>query len=350
MKKVITIFIVLVVILSCQNTKKNSSKKINLAGAGATFPMPFYNQVISDYSSKTGVKISYGGIGSGGGIKSLKDKVVDFGATDAFLTDQQASELSAPVVHIPTCLGAVVVAFNLSGIDSLKLKNEVLAKIFLGEINKWNDSQIKSDNPDTNLPDMKITVIYRSDGSGTTFIFSDYMSKISEKWKNGPGTGKSLNWPTGMGAKGNPGVAGTIKQTVGSIGYIGSEYAFSQKIPVVLLQNKAGHFINPSVESVSAAAQGDIPADTRVMLTNSDNPKAYPISAFTWIILYKEQAYNGRSLQQAEETLKFLQWLTGPEGQAIAPKVDYAPLPEKAVSLANGILKEVTYEGKVILQ
>jgi len=350
MKKLITICIVLVVILSCQNKKKTSSKEVSLAGAGATFPMPFYNQVISDYSSKTGVKISYGGIGSGGGIKSLKDKVVDFGATDAFLTDQQAAELTAPIAHIPTCLGAVVVAFNLPGIDSLKLKNDVLAKIFLGEINKWNDSQIKTDNPDTNLPDMKISVIYRSDGSGTTFIFSDYMSKISQKWASGPGTGKSLNWPTGMGAKGNPGVAGTIKQTAGSVGYIGSEYAFSQKIPFVLLQNKAGNFIKPSVESVSAAAQGDIPADTRVMLTNSDNANAYPISAFTWIILYKEQAYNGRSLQQATETLKFLQWLIGADGQAIAPKVDYAPLPEKAASLANNILKTVTYQGKAILQ
>lgn len=350
MKRVITILLVLVVITSCQNTKKKSSKDISLAGAGATFPMPFYNQVISDYSSKTGVEISYGGIGSGGGIKSLKDKVVDFGATDAFLTDKQASELPAPIVHVPTCLGAVVVAFNLPGVDSLKLKNDVLAKIFLGEINNWNDSQIKSDNPQTKLPDMKISVIYRSDGSGTTFIFSDYLSKISEKWKNGPGTGKSLNWPAGMGAKGNPGVAGTIKQTPGSIGYIGSEYSFSQKIPFVLLQNKAGNFIKPSVESVSAAAQGDIPADTRVMLTDSDNPDAYPISAFTWVILYKEQAYNGRNLQQAKETLKFLQWLTGSEGQAIASKVDYAPLPEKTAALTNEILNSVTYEGKRILQ
>jgi phosphate transport system substrate-binding protein len=241
MKKLISFFLALLVIFSCQNKKKNDSKEVSLAGAGATFPMPFYNQVISDYSSKTGVKISYGGIGSGGGIKSLKDKVVDFGATDAFLTDEQAADLPAPVVHIPTCLGAVVVAFNLPGIDSLKLKNEVLAKIFLGEIKNWNDNQILADNPYVKIPDMKIAVIYRSDGSGTTFIFSDYMSKINEKWASGPGRGKSLKWPAGMGAKGNPGVAGTIKQTAGSIGYIGSEYAFSQKLPFVLLQNKAGH-------------------------------------------------------------------------------------------------------------
>jgi phosphate transport system substrate-binding protein len=350
MKKLISFFLALLVIFSCQNKKKNDSKEVSLAGAGATFPMPFYNQVISDYSSKTGVKISYGGIGSGGGIKSLKDKVVDFGATDAFLTDEQAADLPAPVVHIPTCLGAVVVAFNLPGIDSLKLKNEVLAKIFLGEIKNWNDNQILADNPNVKIPDMKIAVIYRSDGSGTTFIFSDYMSKINEKWASGPGRGKSLKWPAGMGAKGNPGVAGTIKQTAGSIGYIGSEYAFSQKLPFVLLQNKAGNFIKPSVESVSAAAQGEIPADTRVMLTNSENPGAYPISAFTWIILYQEQAYNGRSLQQTQQTLKFLRWLIGPEGQGIAPKVDYAPLPQRAAELANNILRTVTYDGKTVIK
>lgn len=329
---------------------ENGNSNISLTGAGATFPQPFYNQLISDYAKKTGTVITYGGIGSGGGIRSLKDKVVDFGASDAFLTDAEAAELPAPIVHIPTCLGAVVIAYNLPGVSSLKLKNEVLAKIFLGEITKWNDNQIKAENPGVKLPDLNISVIYRSDGSGTTFIFSDYMSKISDKWAKEVGTGKSLKWPVGMSAKGNPGVAGTIKQTIGAFGYIGSEYAFSAKIPFVKLQNKAGNFIEPSVASVSAAAQGDIPADTRVMLTNSSDPKAYPISAFTWIILYKEQDYNGRSLQQAEETLKFLNWLVGPDAQAVASKVDYAPLPGKAVSLAKNILKSVTYKGKPVLK
>jgi phosphate transport system substrate-binding protein len=258
--------------------------------------------------------------------------------------------MPAPIVHIPTCLGDVVVAFNLPGIDSLKMKNEALSGIFSGEITNWNDNRIKADNPGVNLPDMKISVIYRSDGSGTTFIFTDYLSKISEKWAKGPGSGKSINWPVGMGAKGNPGVAGTIKQTGGAIGYIGSEYAFSQNIPFVLLQNQAGNFIKPSVESVSAAAQVDIPSDTRVMLTNSSNPQAYPISGFTWIILYKEQSYNDRTMQQAQETVKFLQWLIGPEGQAIAPKIDYAPLPEKAAVLANQALKTVTFEGKPVVE
>jgi len=342
------------VLAACQDNKKKStvksSKSISITAAGATFPMPFYNQLIADYATKSGIQVTYGGIGSGGGIRSLKDKVVDFGATDAFLTDEQAAELSAPVVHIPTCLGAVVFAYNLPGVTSLKLKNEVLVKIFMGEIKKWNDAQIVTDNPGTKLPDLNISVIYRSDGSGTTFIFSDYMSKISEKWAKDIGSGKSLNWPVGMGAKGNPGVAGTIKQTEGAFGYIGSEYAFAQKLPYVLLQNKAGNFIEPSVKSISAAAMGDIPADTRVMLTNSSNPEAYPISAFTWIILYKEQSYGDRTLQQAEETVKFLDWLISSDAQAVAQKVDYAPLPEKAVVLAKTILKSITYNGDPILK
>ena len=355
MKKLLLILTVFAIFAACQDNKKKSADKtdgktVSITAAGATFPMPFYNQLVSDYATKTGTLVTYGGIGSGGGIRSLKDKVVDFGATDAFLTDEQAAELTAQIVHVPTCLGAVVLAYNLTGVTSLKLKNEVLAKIFMGEIKKWNDAQIKTDNPGINLPDLSISVIYRSDGSGTTHIFSDYMSKISEKWANDIGTGKSLKWPVGMGAKGNPGVAGTIKQTEGAFGYIGSEYAFAQKLPFVSLQNKAGNFIEPSIQSISAAAKGEIPADTRVMVTNSSDPDAYPISAFTWIILYKEQAYGDRSRRQAEETVKFLDWLIGADAQAVAQKVDYAPLPEKVVVLAKDILKSITYNGEALLK
>ena len=274
---------------------QSNSKNVTISGAGATFPLPFYNQLISDYSAKTGILITYGEIGSGGGIRSLKDRVVDFGASDAFLNEKEITDMPAPIVHMPTCLGAVVLAYNLPGIKTLKLSNETLVKIFMGEVTKWNDKQLKAENPDVKLPNMNISVIYRSDGSGTTYIFSDYMSKISEKWAKEIGTGKALKWPVGMGAKGNPGVAGNISQTVGALGYIGSEYAFAQKISFVQLKNKAGNYIEPSVESVTAAAQGEIPADTRVMLTNSSDPKAYPICGFTWIILYKEQSYNGRS-------------------------------------------------------
>jgi phosphate transport system substrate-binding protein len=353
MKKLTTLWLSVAILAACSGNRDKSNttnaEKVSITAAGATFPQPFYNQIFNDYSTRTGNKLTYGGIGSGGGIRSLKDRVVDFGATDAFLTDAQAAELPAPIVHIPTCLGAVVIGFNLSGISSLKMTNEVLAGIFLGSIKKWNDEKIITDNPGITLPDKEISVVYRSDGSGTTFIFSDYLSKISREWADKVGTGKSLNWPVGMGAKGNPGVAGIISQTEGTIGYIGSEYAFAQKIPFISLQNLSGNYVAPSVESVSAAARGDIPADTRIMVTNSADPEAYPISGFTWIILYKEQSYNGRSLNQARETLKFLEWVVNSEAQSVARKVDYAPLPEKAVRLSGEILKTVTYEGKPIL-
>ncbi|TKG89065.1 phosphate ABC transporter substrate-binding protein PstS [Puteibacter caeruleilacunae] len=356
MRKLLAIAMCLAVLVGCQNSKKSDKstgakkKSVSLTAAGATFPMPFYNMVFKQYTKETGLLLTYGGIGSGGGIRSLKDKVVDFGASDAFLSDEKAADLPAEIVHIPTCLGAVVIAYNLPGVDELKLSNDLLEKIFMGEITKWNDSRLKANNPGANLPDMAITFVHRSDGSGTTFIFSDYMSKISSKWETEVGRGKSLKWPVGMGAKGNPGVAGTIKQTAGAIGYIGSEYAFAQSIAVAKVQNAAGKYIEPSIASISAAAKGEIPADTRVMLTNSSDADAYPISGFTWIILYKEQAYDGRSKAQAEETLKFLDWLIAGEAQLVAEKVNYAPLPEKAVNQAKTILRSVTYNGSPVLK
>ena len=354
MKKVLFVLLIGAILGSCQNGKKkgdSADKKVSsITAAGATFPMPFYNMVFKTYTKSKGILLTYGGIGSGGGIRSLKDKVVDFGATDAFLSDTKAKDLPAEIVHIPTCLGAVVVAYNLPSVEGLKLTDKLLEGIFLGEITKWNDAKLKANNPGLKLPDMAITVVHRSDGSGTTYIFSDYMSKISSAWETQVGRGKSLKWPTGLGAKGNPGVAGTIKATEGAIGYIGSEFAFAQKIPMAMVQNKAGNYVAPSIESISAAAKGELPADTRVMLTNSDDADAYPISGFTWIILYKDQAYDGRSQSQALETVKFLDWLIDTEAQAVAPKVNYAPLPVKAVSQAKAILRSVTYNGKALLQ
>ncbi|HBL74478.1 MAG: phosphate ABC transporter substrate-binding protein PstS [Bacteroidetes bacterium GWF2_42_66] len=356
MRTIITFVLALALLNSCQNTGKKKTEdgkeksSVALTAAGATFPMPFYNMVFKNYTNETGVQLTYGGIGSGGGIRSLTDKVVDFGATDAYLEDDKLAEMPAEILHIPTCLGAVVIAYNLPGIDELKLSNDLLLGIFMGEITKWNDAAIQSNNPGVSFPDLAITFIHRSDGSGTTHIFSDYMSKISEKWAAQIGTGKSLNWPVGMGAKGNPGVAGTIQQTTGSIGYIGSEYAFAQKIQTAKIQNSSGAYVLPSIESVSAAAQGEIPADTRVMLTNSSDPAAYPISGFTWIIFYKEQAYNDRSLEQAEGTLKFLDWLISEKAQTEASKVNYSPLPAKAVSLSKEILRTATYNGKPVLK
>ncbi|MGQ8337757.1 phosphate ABC transporter substrate-binding protein PstS [Sunxiuqinia sp. A32] len=354
MKVFLSLVLAVVLLSACQTSTKKTSdsgdKKVSLTAAGATFPLPFYNMVFKNYTSETGVLVTYGGIGSGGGIRSLTDKVVDFGASDAYLSDEKMAEMPGEVVHIPTCMGAVVIAYNLPGVDGLKLSNELLEKIFMGEITKWNDAALKANNPGVSLPDMEITFVHRSDGSGTTYIFSDYMSKISKKWADEVGTGKSLKWPVGMGAKGNPGVAGTVSQTEGSIGYIGSEFAFAQKIQTAKVQNSSGEYIEPSIASISAAAQGEIPADTRVMLTNSSNPASYPISGFTWIILYKEQAYDGRSQAQALGTVEFLNWLMGEEAQAGASKVHYAPLPEAAVAKAKEILKSVTYEGKPLLK
>ncbi len=340
--------------VACNNSKKKSTtndseEPRSIAAAGATFPLPYYNMVIKNYIKETGGTVTYGGIGSGGGIKSLKDKVVDFAGTDAYLSDKQMAEMPAEIVHIPTCLGAVVIAYNLPGIESLKLTNELLEGIFTGDIAQWDHRDIQANNPGLTLPDMTITVVHRSDGSGTTYIFSDFMSNVSPKWANQVGKGKALQWPVGIGAKGNPGVAGTIKSTVGSIGYIGSEYAFAQKIPVASLKNSSDNYIEPSIESISASARDALPADTRVMLTNSDDPNAYPISGFTWLILYKEQAYNDRNKAQAQATLEFLDWIISPDAQALASMVNYAPLPEKTVSQAKSILRTVTYNGETLL-
>ncbi len=353
MRKLFIIVLIGAMFGACNNGNKRTANKTEkvkrIAAAGATFPMPYYNMVIKNYIKEKGVLVTYGGIGSGGGIKSLKDKVVDFGATDAFLSDKKMGDMPAEIVHIPTCLGAVVMAYNLPGVEGLKLTNELLQGICMGEIFKWNDSRIQANNEGLVLPDQAITFVHRSDGSGTTYIFSDYMTKISKKWAAMVGIGKSLQWPTGMGAKGNPGVAGTIKSTVGSIGYIGSEYAFAQKIPVALLQNKSGNYIAPSIESISASAQGILPNDTRVMLTNSEDANAYPISGFTWLILYKDQAYDGRSKAQAKATLKFLDWIVSADAQGVASKVNYAPLPTKAVTQAKSILRSVTFNGEALL-
>ena len=350
MKKLAVLLVIAIIAVSCNSSgdKKSGSSNVQLAAAGATFPMPFYNLAFKKYGELHGTQITYGAIGSGGGIRSLKDKVVDFGASDAFLSDTELSEIDSEVIHIPTCLGAVVVAYNLSGVENLNLTPEILEGIFMGTITKWNDSAISAANEGEALPDMNITVVYRSDGSGTTFIFSDYMSKISERWASELGAAKSINWPVGIGAKGNPGVAGTISQSEGTIGYIGSEYAFAQKISYASLRNASGNYVKPSLASVSAAASGDIPEDTRVMITNSTAPDAYPISGFTWILLYKEQSYNKRTADQAAATIELLNWMLSPDAQTIAESVHYASLPEDAKSKAMNLIKTVTFNGEII--
>ena len=353
MKKIFSSVMTLAIALamaSCGgNTNSGAREAQELSGAGATFPLPFYNVVFEEFAQVNGDAVAYGGIGSGGGVRNLRDKIVDFAGSDAFLSEKEMAEMN-PVIHIPTCMGAVVLAYNLEGVNELKLSGEVIADIFAGEIKMWNDARLAALNPGVTLPAEAIIPVFRSDGSGTTFVFTDYLTKVSPMWASKYGAGKSVNFPSGQAAKGNPGVAGVIKQTKNAIGYVGSEYAFAQKIAYAQIQNQRGEFVEPSSESISAAASGEIPADTRCSITNADATGAYPISTFTWMIIYKEQNYSDRSKEQAVATLDLLKYILSDEAQNITSEVHYAPLPAKAkeISLAN--LKTVTYDGVTILQ
>ena len=336
--------------VSCGGNATNGSREAQeLSGAGATFPLPFYNVVFEKFAEVNGDVVAYGGIGSGGGVRNLRDKIVDFAGSDAFLSDKEMAEM-APVVHIPTCMGAVVLAYNLDGVKELKLSGEIIADIFAGNIKMWNDERLVALNPDVKLPNESIIPVFRSDGSGTTFVFTDYLTKVSPMWKEKYGAGKSVNFPSGQAAKGNPGVAGVIKQTKNSIGYVGSEYAFAQKIPYAKIKNQRGEIVEPNAASISAAASGVIPTDTRCSITNADAKGAYPISTFTWMIIYKEQNYSDRSKEQALATLDLLQYILSDEAQNITSEVHYAPLPAKAKELSMTNLKSVTYDGVAILQ
>jgi phosphate transport system substrate-binding protein len=318
-----------------------------LLGAGATFPYPLYSKAFDGYYKEFGIKINYQAIGSGGGIKQLQSKTVDFGGTDAFMSDEDLRGLDNAILHVPTCLGAVAVTYNLPGDPVLNITPDVLADIFLGKITMWNDDRIKAINPGVVLPDMAVVVVHRSDGSGTTFIFSDYLAKVSEEWRENVGVGKSLNWPSGLGAKGNPGVAGLVKQLPGSIGYVELIYALQNDMPVGLVKNKSGKYIQATIESVSAAAETELPEDTRVSITDTEAQDGYPISGFTWLILYKEQEYDGRSKTRAEDLVKLMWWMIH-DGQEFAEPLHYAPLPKEAVRKAEVILTSVTYGGRPV--
>ena len=353
MKKIfysITAIVLATCMVSCGYGNGNGGREAQeLSGAGATFPLPFYNVVFEQFSQVNGDVVAYGGIGSGGGVRNLRDKIVDFAASDAFLTEKEMADM-LQVIHIPTCMGAVVLAYNLPGINDLTLSGEVVADIYAGKITKWNDPQIAALNGGISLPDENIIPTYRSDGSGTTFVFTDYLSKVSGEWAEKYGRGKSVNFPVGQAAKGNPGVAGVIAQTENSIGYVGSEYAFAQKIPYAKMINQRGEVVEPTATSISAAASGEIPADTRCSITNSDAAGAYPIATFTWMIIYKEQNYSNRSIGQAVATLDMLKYILSDEAQKVTSEVHYAPLPTKAKELSLKNMKSVTYNGTAILK
>jgi phosphate transport system substrate-binding protein len=316
----------------------------SLNGAGATFPNPIYQKWFTEYHNQhSDITINYQSIGSGGGIRQLQSGTVDFGASDGPMTDEQLQQTPFKVFHIPTVLGAVVPTYNIPGVTGeLKFTGPLLADIYLGKVKKWNDPQLTRLNPDAKLPDMDIVVVHRSDPSGTSYIFTDYLSKVSQDWANGPKKGTGINWPVGLGGKGNEGVSGTVKQTEGAIGYVELIYALSNNMPYGSVQNAAGNFVKGSLASVTAAAAAvkDMPDDFRVSITNAPGKEAYPISSFTWLLVpvewsdaTKEKAFVG-----------FLNWMVN-QGQGMTAALQYAPLPSSVANKVKARIKEIKTKG-----
>ena len=305
-----------------------------LTGAGATFPNPIYTKWFDAYARETGVRINYQSIGSGGGIRQFTEGTVDFGATDGPMTDEQIKAVDGNVLHVPTVLGSVVLTYNLAGLGQTKLRLDAptIADIFLGRLTKWNDQRIAQLNAGVKLPDQDIIVVHRSDGSGTTYVFVDYLSKVSPEWEKKVGRATSVNWPVGLGGKGNEGVTQQVKQSDGAIGYVELIYAISNKLPYALVKNAKGEFIEPSLKSVTAAAAGvDLPPDTdfRVSITNADGAGAYPISSFTWLLIQRQP----RDSAKGREIEKFVDWMLKPAAQRMAADLHYAPLPMPVIEL-----------------
>ncbi len=315
----------------------------DLTGAGSTFAAPIYGKWASAYAEKTGVKINYQSIGSGAGIKQLQEMTVDFGGTDGPMTDAQiASAKGGSILHFPTVLGGVSITYNLPEIKQpLRFTGPVLADIYLGKITKWNDAKIATLNPGAKLPDQDILVVHRSDGSGTSFIFTDYLSSVSPEWAAGPGKGTAISWPVGLGGKGSEGVTGQVRQVPGGIGYVELSYAKENHLPSALIQNAAGRWVTPTLESVTAAAAGaarSLPANTdyRISIVNAKGAEAYPISSFTWIILYDHQA----DASKGKKLVDFLRWAYK-DGEKYAGSLDYAPLPSNMVSMLEKRLSAI---------
>ena len=314
----------------------------NLNGAGATFPYPIYSKWFNEYhKAHSGVEINYQSIGSGGGIRQVTAGTVDFGATDGPMTDQQLTEAKFKIFHLPTVLGAVVPAFNVPGVQAeLKFSPSTIAGIFLGKISNWNDKAIAADNPGVKLPDRSIIVIHRSDGSGTTYIWTDYLSKISSDWKDQVGKGTSVKWPVGLGGKGNEGVAGMVRQMEGGFGYVELIYAIQNKIPFGAVKNSSGGWIKASLESTTAAGGSvkNIPDDFRVSITNPPGKDAYPIASFTWLLVPAQF----KDSSKGKVMVDFLNWMLG-QGESMVSQLDYAPLPDNVKNKVQARVKEVRF-------
>jgi phosphate transport system substrate-binding protein len=311
-----------------------------LNGAGATFPYPMYSKWFNEYNKlHSDVQINYQSIGSGGGIRQVLNGTVDFGATDGPMTDEQLKESPVKILHIPTVLGADVPAYNVTGVTGdLKFTPDVLASIFLGKINNWNDPAIAKSNPGVKLPNQSIIVVHRSDGSGTTYIWTDYLSKVSKEWEGAVGKGTSVKWPVGLGGKGNEGVAGQIRQLQGSVGYVELIYAVENKINFGSVQNAAGNFVKASLDGVTEAAASvkDMPADFRVSITNAPGKTAYPISSFTWLLIpaQSKDPNKGKILSD------FLKWMVT-DGQKMTSQLSYAPLPASVAEKVKATIQQV---------
>ena len=340
--------LVLVLFSIACNGGGSGSGSVSLQGAGATFPNPLYQKWLSEYGkAHPNVRIDYQSIGSGGGIKQLKEQTVDFGASDAPMKDEDLKAAPGEILHIPTVLGAVIITYNLEGQNApLKFSSEVVADIFLGKIKKWNDPKIAADNAGVTLPANDITVVTRSDGSGTSAVFTDYLSKVSPEWKEKVGSGTSPRWPVGISGKGNEGVTGSVKNTPNTIGYVELAYAVQNKLPVAHIKNSSGNFVEPSIDAVTEAAAGsaaNTPEDLRVSITNAAGPQAYPISSYTYILVYKNQkdAAKGKAL------VDFLWWGIH-DGEAFAKELLYAPLPADIVKRAEAKISSVTANGAAL--
>jgi phosphate transport system substrate-binding protein len=318
-----------------------AAQNLQINGAGATFPYPIYSKWFSEYNKvHPNVQINYQSIGSGGGIRQLSNETVFFGASDGPMTNDQILAAPSMILHFPTVLGGVVPVYNIPNVGEVRFTGKVLADIFMGKVTKWNDAAITSLNPGVNFPGSDITVVHRSDGSGTSYIFADYLAKVSPDWKKSVGVATSVNWPTGVGGKGNEGVAGLVKQTPGAIGYVELIYALQNNISYGSVQNLAGQFVRASTETVtnaaSAASGKAMPADFRVSITNAPGQNVYPISSFTWLLFYQ----NAKDKARARAMVDFMKWALA-DGQKFAPELGYAPLPQGVVALEMDALKKI---------
>ncbi|UQN05368.1 phosphate ABC transporter substrate-binding protein PstS [Deinococcus sp. QL22] len=324
-----------------------ASAQGSITGAGASFPFPLYSKMFAEYKEKSSVSVNYQSVGSGAGQKQILERTVDFGASDNAMSDESMKDAPAKLLQIPTAIGAVVPAYNVPGVTTpLKFTGKVLADIYLGKIKTWGDKSIAALNPGVTIPPLPITVARRSDGSGTTYVFADYLAKVSSEWKSKVGVGNSLQWPVGTGARGNDGVAGVVKSTPGAIGYVELVYAKQNKLTFGSVQNRAGKFVVADNGPAAAAALGVvIPADTRVSITNSANADAYPIASFTYVIFYQDQKYGNRTEAQGKALKNLLTWMIT-TGQQYNEPLDYSKLPTNVLNKAKALVNSINYGGK----